>query len=56
MDEKFVEQLKQEGYAVWERDGHFLLVDLIGEFVDSRHQDLESLVRYCEQNVFTFLD
>jgi len=56
MDEVFMEQLKQEGYAVLERDGEFLLIDLLGEFVDSRHQSTQSLVEYCEKNVLTFLD
>ena len=56
MQQEFQNQLKQEGYEVHEQDGEFLLIDLLGQFVDSRHQDLESLRRYCEKNVLTFLD
>lgn len=56
MDEEFMEQLKCEGYKVWAVDGQFLLVDLLGKFIDSRHQSEADLVRYCEQNVLTFLD
>ena len=56
MDKGFLEQLKFEGYEVEEQQGEFLLVDLLGQFIDSRHPDAESLVRYCEKNVLTFLD
>ena len=56
MHKEFLDQLKFEGYEVEEQDGEFLLVDLLGQFIDSRHQDAESLVRYCERNVLTFLD
>ena len=54
MDEKFGEQLAQEGYKVWAVDGKYLLVDLVGEFVDSEHDSLESVKEYCRKNVFTF--
>jgi hypothetical protein len=56
MDQLFLDQLKQEGYEVVEQDGDLLLVDLVGQFIDSRHQSEESVVRYCERNVLTFLD
>lgn len=54
MDDVFGEQLAQEGYQVLERDGVFLLIDLLGEFVDSQHDSLEALREYCAKNVFTF--
>ena len=56
MDRGFLEQLKFEGYEVVEQAGEFLLVDLLGQFIDSRHPDAESLRQYCEHNVLTFLD
>ena len=56
MDREFTQRLKQEGYRVWEVDDQFLLVDLLGQFIDSRHPDAESLRQYCERNVLTFLD
>ena len=56
MDKGFLEQLKFEGYEVEEQQGEFLLVDLLGQFIDSRHPDAEALVRYCDKNVLTFLD
>lgn len=56
MDQEFEQLLEQEGYEVLERDGGFLLVDLVGEFVDSQHDSMESVKEYCEKNVFTFLD
>lgn len=56
MDDVFEQQLKKEGYQVWAVDGKFLLVDLVGEFVDSQHDSMESVKEYCEKNVFTFLD
>jgi hypothetical protein len=56
MDKGFLEQLKFEGYEVEEQQGEILLVDLLGQFIDSRHPDAESLVRYCDKNVLTFLD
>ena len=56
MDDVFEEQLKQEGYKVWAVDGKYLLVDLLGEFVDSQHDSLDSVREYCRKNVFTFLD
>jgi hypothetical protein len=56
MDQEFEQQLAQEGYRVWAVDGKFLLIDLVGEFVDSEHDSLESVREYCEKNVFTFLD
>jgi hypothetical protein len=55
MDKEFLCQLKLEGYEVVEQDGELLLVDLLGQFIDSRHQSEESVVRYCERNVLTFL-
>ena len=55
MDREFLCQLKLEGYEVVEQDGELLLVDLLGQFIDSRHQSEESVVRYCERNVLTFL-
>ena len=54
MDQEFDEQLAQEGYKVWAVDGKFLLVDLVGEFIDSQHDSLESVKQYCAKNVFTF--
>jgi len=54
MDRDFGEQLAQEGYRVWAVDGKYLLIDLVGEFVDSQHDSLEALREYCEKNVFTF--
>ena len=54
MDDVFDEQLKQEGYRVWAVDGKYLLIDLVGEFVDSEHDSMEALREYCEKNVFTF--
>jgi len=54
MDEQFEQQLAQEGYRVWAVDGKFLLVDLLGEFIDSEHDSLESVREYCAKNVFTF--
>ena len=56
MDKGFLDQLKFEGYEVEEQAGEFLLVDLLGQFLDSRHPDAESLRQYCERNVLTFLD
>lgn len=56
MNEQFKEQLKQEGYRVWAVDGKFLLLDLVGEFIDSQHDSEDAVVEYCEKNVFTFLD
>ena len=56
MNEEFFGQVRQEGYDIAEQNGEFLLVDLLGNFVDSRHPDAESLVRYCQKNVLTFLD
>jgi hypothetical protein len=56
MDQEFQQLLEQEGYKVWAVDGRFLLVDLVGEFVDSQHDSMESVKQYCEKNVFTFLD
>ena len=52
----FLDQLRFEGYEVEEQQGEFLLVDLLGQFIDSRHPDAESLRQYCERNVLTFLD
>jgi len=54
MDQCLHEQLEREGYEVLERDGVFLLIDFLGQFVDSQHDSLESLREYCEKNVFTF--
>ena len=54
MAEEFDQQLAQEGYKVWAVDGKFLLVDLVGEFIDSQHDSLEALREYCAKNVFTF--
>lgn len=56
MDELFEQQLKQEGYRVWAVDGQWLLIDLVGEFIDSQHDSEQSVREYCEKNVFTFLD
>lgn len=54
MNQEFLDQIQLEGYRVWAVDGQWLLIDLVGEFVDSRHPDVDRLVRYCEQNVLTF--
>jgi len=54
MDDVFEQQLAQEGYRVWAVDGKFLLIDLLGEFIDSEHESLEALREYCAKNVFTF--
>jgi hypothetical protein len=56
MNEEFMEQLKQEGYGVWAVDGQWLLVDLLGEFIDSQHDSEQSVRDYCDKNVFTYLD
>jgi len=54
MDDVFDEQLAQEGYRVPAVDGKFLLIDVLGEFIDSEHTTLEALREYCAKNVFTF--
>jgi len=54
MDQEFEQQLEQEGYRVWAVDGRFLLIDVLGEFIDSEHDSLESVREYCAKNVFTF--
>jgi len=54
MNLAFQQQLAQEGYEVRERDGKFLLIDLLGEFIDSEHDSLEAVREYCAKNVFTF--
>jgi len=56
MDDVFEQQLAQEGYRVWAVDGRFLLIDVLGEFVDSEHSTMEALREYCAKNVFTYLD
>jgi hypothetical protein len=56
MDREFTQRLKQEGYRVWAVDGEFLLIDVLGQFIDSRHQSEHAVIEYCDKNVFTFLD
>ena len=56
MDQEFEQQLAQEGYRVWAVDGRFLLIDVLGEVVDSEHSTMEALREYCAKNVFTYLD
>ena len=54
MVDEFEQQLEQEGYQVIEQEGKFLLVDLLGQFIDSEHMSMESVREYCAKNVFTF--
>ena len=54
MDQEFEQQLEQEGYQVLEQEGKFLLIDLVGEFIDSEHTTMDAVREYCAKNVFTF--
>jgi hypothetical protein len=43
--------LEKEGYEVQERAGKFLLVDIVGAFIDSEHSTMQELEAYVREHI-----